>query len=519
MDRHHHHDRIATELGLKPHQVKATATLLKEGATVPFIARYRKERTGALDEIQIATIRDRLEQLAELEKRRQSILASLHERQLLTDELRHKITQAAYLRELEDLFQPFRQKRRTRATTAREQGLEPLAKLLMKQQDINSLRAAKAFLDPAQGVNDVQTALQGACDIIAEDISNHAAARRELRHLFKTKAILISRVQKGKERGGERFRDYFEWEEPASHAPSHRILAIFRGEQEKILTVRIRPPEEEAISMLDRLFVHTHGETAQIIRDTIKDAYRRLLRPSLEHETRQELKQRADAQAIHIFANNLRELLMAPPLGQKRVMGVDPGFRTGCKLVCLDNQGKLLHHTVVYPHSHREAEAAKTVEQLCERYAIEAIAIGNGTAGRETERFFRTLNLSPNLQIVMVNESGASIYSASESAREEFPDHDLTVRGAVSIARRLMDPLAELVKIDPKSIGVGQYQHDVDQKALHRSLDDTVISCVNRVGVDVNTASKELLGYVSGLNRALAGYIVTYRNEHGPFRS
>jgi len=517
-----YHLQIAAELHIGNAQVSATAQLLGEGATVPFIARYRKEATGTLDEVQITDIRDRLAQLEELDKRREAILKSLTERQLLTDELAAKIAAAGTLAVLEDIYLPFRPKRRTRATIAREKGLEPLAQQIFAQAEaFDPLAAAAAFVDPEKGVASAEEALAGARDIIAEWVNENDQARARMREFFTAKAVFQSKVIPGKETDGSRYRDYFDWEESAAKAPSHRVLAMRRGEKEEFLTLRVVPPETEAISLLDEMFVNGNGPAAEQVRMAVEDGYRRLLANSMETELRMTAKKRADAEAIRVFTDNLRQLLLAPPLGQKRLLALDPGFRTGCKLVCLDAQGKLLHHDAIFPHLSERArsQAAETVLALCARLKIEAIAIGNGTAGRETETFLRTLNLPETIQIIMVNESGASVYSASKIAREEFPNEDVTVRGAVSIGRRLADPLAELVKIDPKAIGVGQYQHDVDQTELKQSLDDTVMSCVNAVGVELNTASAALLTYVSGLGPALAAKIVAWRDEHGPFPS
>ena len=514
--------QIASELKIGEAQVAATAQLLGEGATVPFIARYRKEATGTLDEVQITDIRDRLAQLEELDKRREAILKSLTERQLLTDELAGKIAAAGTLAVLEDIYLPFRPKRRTRATVAREKGLEPLAQRIFTQAEaFDPLVAAAAFVDPEKGAATAEEALAGARDIIAEWVNENEQARARMREFFTAKALFQSRVIPGKETEGNRYRDYFDWDEPAAKSPSHRILAMRRGEKEEFLTLRVVPPEAEAIALLDAMFVNGNGPVAEQVRMAVEDGYRRLLANSMETEIRMAAKKRADAEAIRVFADNLRQLLLAPPLGQKRLLALDPGFRTGCKLVCLDAQGKLLHHDAIFPHLSEKmrGQAAETVRLLCARFRIEAIAIGNGTAGRETETFLRSLDLPETIQVVMVNESGASVYSASKIAREEFPDEDVTVRGAVSIGRRLTDPLAELVKIDPKAIGVGQYQHDVDQTELKQSLDDTVMSCVNAVGVELNTASAALLTYVSGLGPALAAKIVSWRDEHGPFPS
>ncbi|MBU2262356.1 MAG: RNA-binding transcriptional accessory protein [Proteobacteria bacterium] len=517
-----YHSQIAAELRIDKAQVSAAAQLLGEGATVPFIARYRKEATGTLDEVQITDIRDRLVQLEELDKRREAIIKSLTERELLTDELAAKITAAGTLAVLEDIYLPFRPKRRTRATVAREKGLEPLAQQIFAQAEaFDPSEAAAAFIDPEKGVASAEEALAGARDIIAEWVNENEQARARIREFFTAKALFQAKVIAGKETEGSRYRDYFDWEEQAAKAPSHRILAMRRGEKEEFLTLRVVPPETEAISLLDAMFVTGNRPASEQVRMAVEDGYRRLLANAMETEIRMAAKKRADAEAIRVFADNLRQLLLAPPLGQKRLLALDPGFRTGCKLVCLDAQGKLLHHDAVFPHLSERArsQAAETVRTLCARFRIEAVAIGNGTAGRETETFLRTLDLPETIQIIMVNESGASVYSASKIAREEFPNEDVTVRGAVSIGRRLADPLAELVKIDPKAIGVGQYQHDVDQTELKQSLDDTVMSCVNAVGVELNTASSALLTYVSGLGPALAAKIVAWRDEHGPFPS
>ena len=516
-----HIPKIAQELGLIPEQVQATANLLNEGATVPFIARYRKEATGSLDEVAITAIRDRLNQLMELDKRREAILKSLEERGQLTDELKEKILSAETMVVLEDIYLPYRPKRRTRATIAKEKGLEPLAQRLFAQDDMDVLAEAAVFVDSEKGVDSTEDALAGARDIIAEWVNEDQTARATMRDFYSLKAVFKSKVIPEKETEGIKYKDYFDWEEPVSTAPSHRILAMRRGEKEGFLTLRVLPPEDDALSILDGLFVEGEGPASQQVRMSVHDSYKRLLSPSMETEIRLATKKRADEEAIQVFVENLRQLLLAPPLGQKNVLAIDPGFRTGCKVVCLDRQGKLLHTETIYPLQSEKgaADAGSKILEMCERFRIEAIAVGNGTAGRETETFIRSLDLSKKIQLVMVNESGASVYSASGVAREEFPDQDVTVRGSVSIGRRLMDPLAELVKIDPKSIGVGQYQHDVDQGALKNSLDDVVVSCVNHVGMEVNTASKQLLTYVSGLGPQLAKGIVEYRNEHGPFRS
>lgn len=512
---------IAAELGKKVSQVAATAALLNEQATLPFIARYRKEATGGLDEVEIAAIRDRLEQLEELDKRRDAVLKSLDERGLLTDELKEKVEGCSSMTALEDVYLPFRPKRRTRATVAKEKGLEPLAAWLFEQRDGDPGAEAIPFADPDKGVESIDAALAGARDIIAEWVSEDQRAREKMRELYFNKGVMRSRVIQGKEDEGKKYRDYYEWEEPVSSAPSHRVLAIRRGEKEGFLTLRIMPPEEEAVALLNALFIKGSMPSSEQVRTALLDGYKRLLATSIEAEIRLDAKKKADEAAIRFFAGNLRQLLLAPPLGRKNVLALDPGFRTGCKVVCLDRQGKLLANDTIYPHfSDKGAEEASArIRGLCTQFGIEAIAIGNGTAGRETETFINGLGLPKEIPVVMVNESGASIYSASGVAREEFPDKDVTVRGSVSIGRRLMDPLAELVKIDAKSIGVGQYQHDVDQSALKKSLDDVVMSCVNGVGVEVNTASKELLTYVSGLGPQLAKNIIGFRNENGPFGS
>lgn len=517
-----HVERIAAELKLEPRQVGAVSTLIAEGGTVPFIARYRKEATGSLDEVAVAAIRDRLEQLAELDKRRESILASLEERSLLTPELRAAVEAAPTLSVLEDVYLPYRPKRRTRATIAREKGLEPLADILLAQGNIDPAGEARAFVSEEKQVASAEEALAGARDIIAERVSEDSATRARMRELYLKRGVIRSRLAaKEKEEPGAKFRDYFDWSEPLEKAPSHRVLAMFRGESEEFLSLEIAPPEDDAHRQLESHWVKGSNPASRQVLEAVHDSYKRLLGPSMETEARQELKGRADEAAIQVFADNLRELLLSPPLGQKRLLAIDPGIRTGCKIVILDRQGQLLHTDLIFlQQSERQTrEAAEKLKELVRRFEIEAVAVGNGTAGRETETFVRGLGLPASVLIVMVNESGASIYSASDVAREEFPDQDITVRGAVSIGRRLMDPLAELVKIDPKSIGVGQYQHDVDQKALRRGLDDVVVSCVNGVGVEVNTASRQLLTYVSGLGPQLAGNIVSYRNDNGPFRS
>ena len=513
--------QLAKELSIPVMQIAATAKLLEDGATVPFIARYRKEATGTLDEVAITAIRDGLERLKALDDRRESIKKSLSERNLLTDELSAAIAAAETLAKLEDIYQPFKPKRRTRATVAREKGLESLAAFIFENQSAACSEKAAEYISAEKDVPDVAAALAGARDIIAETISDDAHARQAMREYFEQNAVMSSKILTGKEEEGAKYRDYFNWSESAKTAPSHRILAVRRGEAEGFLIMRVIPEEASAIEKLKQMYVKGNGEAAAQVALAVEDSYKRLLSPTTETYMRLELKKRADAEAIAVFASNLKELLMASPLGEKNVLAIDPGFRTGCKVVCLNRQGALLYNDVIYPEQSalRQKEAADKILALCARFEIEAVAIGNGTAGRETEAFIRSLNLPASIPVVMVNESGASIYSAGEVAREEFPDKDITVRGAVSIGRRLMDPLAELVKIDPQSIGVGQYQHDVNQSMLKKSLDDVVISCVNSVGVEVNTASKQLLSYVSGLNSTTAANIVSYRNEHGPFKS
>ena len=516
-----HLSKIADELNLLLRQVKAAARLLKEGGTVPFIARYRKEVTDSLDEVAITAIRDKMAQMEALDNRRESILKSLKERELLTDDLNEKIVSAETMTTLEDIYLPYRPKRRTRATAAREKGLEPLAKLIFNQKDeTDPVKEAGAYIDPEKGVETVEDALAGSRDIIAEWVNEDQGAREKLRALYAQKGVFRSKVIPDKEAEGAKFRDYFDWEEPVPKVPSHRVLAMRRGEKEGFIDLRISPPQDEALALLEAMFVTGKGASNEV-KEAVHDSYKRLLSVSMETDARLETKKRADRDAIKVFTDNLRELLLASPLGQKRVMAIDPGIRTGCKIACLDPQGKLLHTDTInlFKSENAKLSSAKTVKELVDTYEVEAIAIGNGTAGRETEAFINTLSFSDSISVVMVNESGASIYSASEAAREEFPDLDLTYRGAVSIGRRLMDPLAELVKIDPKSIGVGQYQHDVNPLALKRSLDDVVMSCVNAVGVDVNTASQQLLTYVSGLGPQLAKNIITYRDEHGALSS
>lgn len=516
-----HIKKIASDLDIDEKQVSAVVELLNQDATIPFIARYRKEVTGSLSEVEITEIRNRMDRLLLLEKRREAIFSAMEERGQLTDEIREKMEATETLSELEDLYLPFRPKRRTRATIAREKGLEPLAEILFKQEEVEPTVLAQSFLDQEKGLTSVEEALKGAQDIMAEWMNENQEARKALRELFLTQGIIHSRVIKGKETEGVKYQDYYNWEEPIKTIPSHRLLAIRRGEKEMILSLRIIPPEDIALSILESFFVKGTNSSALIVKEACQDCYKRLMAPSLENDVRLISKERADRVAIEVFSENLRQLLLFPPLGQKRILAFDPGFRTGCKMVCLDSQGNLLQHDTIYPHPPQEDKesARKLILKRCQEFNIECIAIGNGTAGRETEAFLRSLEELSKIPIIMVNESGASVYSASEVARKEFPNQDVTVRGAVSIGRRLMDPLAELVKIDPKSIGVGQYQHDVDQAELKKSLDDVVMSCVNSVGVEVNTASKELLSYVSGLGSQLAQAIVDYRSQNGPFRS
>jgi uncharacterized protein len=512
---------LAQQLGISEHQIAATVALLDDGATIPFIARYRKEATGTLDEVQIAHIRDGITRLRERETRREYILKTIEEQGKLSDDLKKRINEAQNITELEDLYLPYKPKRRTRATIAREKGLEPLATWLMAQNNGSPTNEANKYINPEKNVLNTDEALSGARDIIAEWINETAQARDRVRRLFERFGKISSKVTSGKEEEAQKYKDYFDWSEPVSRIPSHRLLAILRAANEGLLRYGIEPEEELALDTLNRLFVRYSNPCAEQIKLAAKDAYKRLMQPSLETETRNTAKDKADTEAIQVFADNLMQLLLASPLGEKRVLAIDPGFRTGCKTVCLNEHGKLLYHTAIYPHDNsptRRFEATSAIENLCDEYKIEAIAIGNGTAGRETFQFIQRMQL-PNITVVLVNESGASVYSASEVAREEFADYDLTVRGAVSIGRRLIDPLAELVKIDAKAIGVGQYQHDVDQTQLKKQLDDVVVSCVNKVGVDVNTASKELLNYVSGIGPKLAQNMINYRNENGGFKS
>ncbi|MEQ8712554.1 MAG: Tex family protein [Cyclobacteriaceae bacterium] len=515
-----HTRKIASELNINENQVSAVVGLLDEGATVPFIARYRKERTGSLDEVFIIGIRDRVQQLRDLDARKEAILKSIKEQEKLTPELEKQIRAAETMSALEDIYLPYKPKRKTKASIAREKGLEPLADQIFAQGNGEVEDLAAGYISDEKGVESVEAALQGARDIIAEKINEDPEVRKKMRGLFEKEAMVVSKVIKGKETEGAKYKDYFDWSEKLSKIPSHRLLAIRRGEREMILSVDILPDEGMALNMMERQVIEQANSAGEQVKIALKDAYKRLLKPSMETEARLGSKKTADTEAIGVFTENLKQLLLSAPLGQKNVMGVDPGFRTGCKIVCLNRQGKLIDHTAIYPNEPQKqtAQAGQTIKELVKKNGIEAIAIGNGTASRETEQFIRGLGLPANIVIAVVSESGASIYSASAVAREEFPDHDLTVRGAVSIGRRMMDPLAELVKLDPKSIGVGQYQHDVDQTALKNSLDDTVMGCVNAVGVELNTASKELLTYVSGLGPVLAENIVKYRNENGPFK-
>jgi len=517
-----HYLKIAGELHIKLKQVTDTIALLDEGATVPFISRYRKEVTGSLDEVQVAAIRDRAQQLRDLEKRREAILKSIKEQGKLSEELEKKINAAETMALLEDLYLPYKPKRRTKATIAKEKGLEPLAALIFEQQSIALDAEAEKYVDESMEVPSTEEALQGARDIIAEWINENVDLRKKMRDLFINEGTFVSKVLPGKEAEAIKYKDYFDWSEPVKTAPSHRVLAMRRGEKELFLMLDACPEELSAVALMEKMILEDAANTSvEQVRLAIKDCYKRLLKPSMETEVRLFTKKKADEEAIKVFAENLRQLLLAAPLGEKSVMAIDPGFRTGCKTVCLGPQGQLLSFDAIYPNEpqKRTAESAATIKHLVEKHQIQAIAIGNGTASRETEAFVKAIGLPKSVIVTMVNESGASIYSASDVAREEFPDQDLTVRGAVSIGRRLLDPLAELVKIDAKSIGVGQYQHDVDQAALKNSLDDTVMSCVNGVGVELNTASKQLLTYVSGLGPILAQNIVAYRTENGPFKS
>lgn len=510
---------LVQETGISAKQVAATLALLDEGATIPFISRYRKELTGSLDEVQIGTLKERYEKLQEIQKRRESILKSIAEQDLLSDDLKARIEATWNATELEDLYLPYKPKRKTRAVKARELGLEPLAEVLWQQHERDVETRATAFL--SDEVPDVEAALQGARDILAERINEDLKAREVVRREFQHAAVISSRVVKGKEEEAAKYRDYFDFSEPLKRCPSHRLLAMRRAEKEGFLKISVAPEAEPVVERLSRTFVKGRGASSEQVQLAVEDAYKRLLAPSIENEVGALAREKAEEQAIQVFATNLRQLLLSSPLGQKRVLAIDPGFRTGCKVVCLDAQGALLHNETIYPHPPQNdtRSAYKKIDSLVEQYKIEAIAIGNGTASRETEAFIRNMRFNRELQVFVVSEDGASVYSASKTAREEFPDYDVTVRGAVSIGRRLMDPLAELVKIDPKSIGVGQYQHDVDQNKLKKALDQEVESCVNKVGVELNTASQHLLTYVSGLGPQLAKNIVEYRSANGPFAS
>jgi uncharacterized protein len=512
---------IAAETGISYKKVKGTATLLEEDSTVPFIARYRKEATGGLDETEIIKIRDRLKALFEIEKRRSSILKSLEKQERLTPDLKKKIKEADSLSILEDIYLPFKPKRKTRAVIAKDKGLEPLAMTLLRQEDVDVKKEAVKYLNPDKQVNRIEDALAGAQDIIAEIINEDPEIRKKMRKFFMENAYLTSKVIKGKEEAGEKYRDYFDLREKISKIPSHRLLAVLRATAEGFINHHILPEEDKATLILEKSYLKNDSEESGYVKNALKDCYRRLLSPSMENEIKTAAKNRADRDAIKVFAGNLKELLLASPLGQKKVLAIDPGFRTGCKVVCLDSQGKLLFSDTIYPlePQNKKSDSEIKLKELCKKFEIEAIAVGNGTGGREAKIFCESVETLKNLDIVMVSESGASVYSASKTARLEFPDNDVTVRGAVSIGRRLMDPLAELVKIDPKSIGVGQYQHDVDQKELKKSLDDVVISCVNAVGCEVNTASPELLSFVSGLSPKSAGEIVKFRENNGPIKS
>ncbi|NOX35609.1 MAG: RNA-binding transcriptional accessory protein [Deltaproteobacteria bacterium] len=510
---------ISREMKLPEGGVLAVARMLDQGATIPFIARYRKEKTGSLDEVTIAAIRDRIEKLNALDARKEAILKSLKERDLLTVTLLADIQNSFSMAVLEDIYEKYRPKKRTRAQAARQKGLEPLANFLLVQSNKAPLHEAKKYISSTKGVDSVEEAISGAKDIIAEIINGDFDVRAGIRKLFLKTAQIRSRVKKGKKEDGIKFKDYFDWSEIAFKAPSHRVLAMLRGQNGSFLLVHVMPDEKQALRLIEKKYIKNQSRSALEVKSAIKDSYKRLLSKSIEKECINQLKAGADEAAIGVFAGNLKELLLSAPMGQKRILAVDPGFRTGCKVVCLDAQGQLLHHDIIFPHQGNGEKAKKIVLNLVKTYKIEAIAIGNGTAGRETEAFVKRLALDSRIHIVMVDESGASIYSASKTAREEFPDHDITVRGAVSIGRRLMDPLAELVKLDPKSIGVGQYQHDVDQQLLRKSLDDVVVSCVNKVGVEANTASRELLSRVSGFNDTIAANMVRFRSENGPFKS
>jgi protein Tex len=510
---------VARKLGLHDWQVENTIRLMDGGATIPFISRYRKEMTGSLDEVQLMNIKDEYDRLKELDARKEAVIKSIEEQEKMTPELRKRIDDAITMAELEDIYLPYRPKRRTRATIAREKGLEPLALLIMEQKEYDPALKAEAFLN--DDVASVEDAIAGASDIIAEWISEDEKARKQLRYLFDKEAFIYSKAVKGKEAEGIKYSDYYDWSEPLKKCPSHRLLAMRRGEEEGFLRLSVEPDGDDALDLLKSIFVKGRNRSSDIVAEAAKDSWKRLLSSSMETEFRNLSKEKADIEAINVFAENLRQLLLGSPLGEKNVLAIDPGFRTGCKVVCLDRQGNLIHNETIYPHppQNETAMSIKKILTLVNAYKIEAIAIGNGTASRETEDFIKWVKFEKDIQVFVVSEAGASIYSASKIAREEFPDFDVTVRGSVSIGRRLMDPLAELVKLDPKSIGVGQYQHDVDQQKLQKSLDEVVMSCVNAVGVEVNTASKHLLTYVSGLGPQLAQNIIDYRTENGPFKS
>jgi protein Tex len=510
---------VAKKLGLHDWQVENTIRLMDGGATIPFISRYRKEMTGSLDEVQLMHIKEEYDRLKELDARKEAVIKSIEEQEKMTPELRKRIDAAITMSELEDIYLPYRPKRRTRATIAKEKGLEPLAVLIMDQRENDPLHKAEEFLN--DDVTTVEDAVAGASDIIAEWVNEDEKARKQLRYLFEKEAVIYSKVVKGKEAEGIKYSDYYDWSEPLKKCPSHRLLAMRRGEEEGFLRLSVEPVEENALDMLNAIFVKGRNSSSEIVEDAVKDSWKRLLSSSMETEFRNISKEKADIEAITVFAENLRQLLLGSPLGEKNVLAIDPGFRTGCKIVCLDRQGNFIHNETIYPHppQNETALSIKKILSLVNAYKIEAIAIGNGTASRETEDFIKWVKFENDIQVFVVSEAGASIYSASKIARDEFPEYDVTVRGAISIGRRLMDPLAELVKIDPKSIGVGQYQHDVDQAKLQKSLDDVVMSCVNAVGVEVNTASKHLLTYVSGLGPQLAQNIVDFRAENGPFKA
>jgi uncharacterized protein len=510
---------VAKKLGLHEWQVENTIRLMDGGATIPFISRYRKEMTGSLDEVQLMHIKEEYDRLKDLDSRKEAVIKSIEEQEKMTPELRQKIDAAVTMSELEDIYLPYKPKRRTRATIAKEKGLEPLALLILDQKENNPAARAESFLNDQ--VATVEDALSGSSDIIAEWINENEKARRQLRILFEREAVIYSKVVKGKEAEGIKYSDYYDWSEPLKKCPSHRLLAMRRGEDEGFLRLSVEPDEDHAIEILHSIFIKGKNASSDIVSNAVKDCWKRLLSSSMETEFRNYSKEKADVEAINVFAENLRQLLLGSPLGEKNVLAIDPGFRTGCKVVCLDRQGNFIHNETIYPHppQNETAMSIKKILSLVNAYKIEAIAIGNGTASRETEDFIKWVKFENDIQVFVVSEAGASIYSASKTARDEFPEYDVTVRGAISIGRRLMDPLAELVKIDPKSIGVGQYQHDVDQQKLQKSLDDVVMSCVNAVGVEVNTASKHLLTYVSGLGPQLAQNIVDYRSENGPFKA